>query len=70
MILGGLHPDPGVFYYQVLSVEFLNGERFQDHQYVQEAYNLTDKTLTSLNIPKYSELLQICTGNNVPHILF
>jgi hypothetical protein len=63
MVLGKLQPDSGEFCYRVLSVELFQGERYQDRQYVQEAYNLTAEILSGLNVPKHTEPLQICAGN-------
>ena len=68
MGLGGLRPDSGEFSYRVLSVEFFQGERFQDRQYVNEACNLTAEILSGLNVPKHTETLHICAGNVTPHI--
>ena len=41
MVIGWLRLETGEFCYRVLPVEFFQGERFQDRQYVQEACNLT-----------------------------
>ena len=70
MVLGGLRPETGEFCYRVLPVEFFQGERFQDRQYVQEACNLVAEILSGLNVPKHTEPLQICVGNIMPHIRF
>src|SRR5512147_1286192 len=68
IVLGGLRPDTGEFCYRVISVEFFQGECYQDRQYVQEACNLTAEILSGLNVPKHTETLHICTGNVMPHI--
>jgi hypothetical protein len=69
-VIGGLRPDTGEFCYRVLSVEFFQGERFLDRQYVQEACNLTAEILSGLNVPKHTEPLQICSGNFTNYIQF
>lgn len=70
MVLGGLRPETGEFCYRVLPVEFFQGERFQERQYVQESCNLTAEILSGLNVPKHTEPLQICAGNIMPKIRF
>jgi hypothetical protein len=70
MVLGGLRPETGEFCYRVLPVEFFQGERFQERQYVQESCNLTAEILSGLNVPKHTEPLQICAGNIMPYIRF
>jgi hypothetical protein len=70
MVIGGLGLETGEFCYRVLSVEFFQGECFQDRQYVQEACNLTAEILSELNIPRDTEPLQICSGNITNQIRF
>lgn len=70
MVIVGLNLETDEIYYRVLSVEFFQGERFQDRQYIQEARNLTTEILSWLNVPKHTEPLQICLGNITNHIKF
>ena len=70
MVIGGLRLETGEFCYRVLAVEFFQGERFHNRQYVQEACNLTAEILSGLNVPKHTEPLQICSGNITAHIRF
>jgi hypothetical protein len=68
MVVGGLRSDTGELCYRLLSVEFFQGERYQDHQYVNEACNLVTEILSTPNVPKRTKTLHICTGNVTPYL--
>jgi hypothetical protein len=70
MVIGGLRPETGEFYYRMLSIEFFQGECYQDRQYVHEACNLTAEILSELNARKHTEPLQICSRRITNYIQF